>query len=86
MMIWYDHSSGWGWWGWLLMAAVMLVFWVIVVWGVVGLVRNSTPTPPDPSGPEQLLAERFARGEIDEAEYNQRLQTLRPNRTPVGRR
>ena len=27
--------------------------------------------------PEQLLAERFARGEIEEAEYARRLSTLR---------
>jgi putative membrane protein len=27
--------------------------------------------------PEQLLAERFARGEIDEDEYRRRLDTLR---------
>jgi putative membrane protein len=28
------------------------------------------------SGPEQLLAERFARGEIDESEYRARLDVL----------
>ena len=31
---------------------------------------------PGPS-PEQFLAERFARGEIDEDEYNRRLTVLR---------
>ena len=30
-----------------------------------------------PVDPEQLLAERFARGEIDEVEYAQRLNVLR---------
>jgi putative membrane protein len=30
-----------------------------------------------PVDPEAVLAERFARGEIDEAEYAQRLSTLR---------
>jgi putative membrane protein len=29
------------------------------------------------SGPELVLAERFARGEIDDAEYRSRLETLR---------
>ncbi|MFE1175223.1 SHOCT domain-containing protein [Streptomyces sp. NPDC058773] len=29
------------------------------------------------SGPEQILAERYARGEIDEEEYRRRLATLR---------
>ncbi|GAB4100795.1 SHOCT domain-containing protein [Sinomonas halotolerans] len=31
-------------------------------------------------GPEQLLAERFARGEIDEAEYRARIDVLRQHR------
>lgn len=30
-----------------------------------------------PVDPEQILAERFARGELDEAEYAQRLAVLR---------
>jgi hypothetical protein len=29
------------------------------------------------SGPERMLAERFARGEIDDTEYRSRLETLR---------
>ncbi len=32
---------------------------------------------PQPESPEQLLAMRFARGEIDEGEYQQRLAVLR---------
>ncbi|MFI1628217.1 SHOCT domain-containing protein [Streptomyces noursei] len=40
-------------------------------------------TPPPPGAPghgrsaEQILAERYARGEIDEGEYQRRLATLR---------
>ncbi|MFD0503335.1 SHOCT domain-containing protein [Streptomyces chiangmaiensis] len=33
-------------------------------------------TPPTPPSAEQLLAERFARGEIDEEEYQRRLRVL----------
>lgn len=33
--------------------------------------------PPGMQHPEQILAERFARGEIDEQEYRSRLATLR---------
>jgi len=36
------------------------------------------------STPEQVLAERFARGEIDEGEYRQRLATLRGHK-PVAK-
>lgn len=34
--------------------------------------------------PEQLLAERFARGEIDAEEYRHRLETLRSANRPGG--
>lgn len=81
-MYWYgDHMSGWGW-------AVMLVgtvaFWALVITAIVLFVRyvgQSTRRPPElppaTRTPEQLLAERFARGEIDEAEYRHKLDVLR---------
>ncbi|GAA3328568.1 SHOCT domain-containing protein [Paeniglutamicibacter sulfureus] len=34
----------------------------------------------DPMGAEGVLRERYARGEIDETEYRQRLEVLRANR------
>lgn len=37
---------------------------------------QSSPTPPGPSA-EQILSERFARGDIDELEYDSRLDKLR---------
>lgn len=35
------------------------------------------PTPGAATGPDRILAERFARGEIDEGEYRARLAVLR---------
>ncbi len=35
------------------------------------------PGPGQPAPPEQILAERFARGEIDEDEFHQRMTVLR---------
>ncbi len=58
------------------------VFWGVVIFGIVMLVRyvrrggEQTTAPSSSQGPERLLAERFARGEIDEEEYRQRLATL----------
>lgn len=75
MMYWGDGMSGFG---MALMALNTLLFWGLVVAGVVLLVRHfgrGTPTSPRPA-PQQLLAERFARGEIDEDEYIRRLQML----------
>ena len=83
-MFWPDHDMG----GWTYagMATGMVLFWVVIVVGIVALIRFSSKTgasqavqQPQPytESPEQLLAIRFARGEIDEAEYQQRLAVLR---------
>ena len=82
------NDWGWGWGGWLLMTLVMIVFWAAVITAVVTAVRylaSSRRLGPSPgiSGPtraEDLLAERYARGEIDDDEYRQRLTLLREHR------
>ncbi|MGW3955147.1 SHOCT domain-containing protein [Streptomyces sp. NPDC004752] len=91
-MMWYD--GGWGWGGWFTMAVFMVLFWALIIAGVIALVRYLTGTHHPQPGPrpssgeprwgsrraEELLAERFARGEIDEDEYKRRLTTLREHR------
>jgi putative membrane protein len=77
MMFWYDHGmNGWGY-------AFTFLVTVLVIAGVIVLVRylvRDQRTPNDTT-PQQILAERFARGEIDEQEYRTRLATLRGNPT-----
>ena len=80
MMYWYGgHAGGWA---WVLTSVGMVVFWGVLITTVVLLVRSpqrSAQAPGQPTArltPEQLLAERFARGEIDDAEYAGRLATL----------
>lgn len=81
-MYWYgDHMGAWG---WAVMVIGTVAFWALIITGIILLVRyvgHSTQTPPEQPpatrAPEQLLAERFARGEIDEAEYRHRLDILR---------
>jgi putative membrane protein len=76
MMYWYGPNG----WGIALMAVSMVVFWGLVIAGVVLLVRYVSSSRPAPvaraDDPRRILAERFARGEIDEAEYRQRLKVL----------
>jgi putative membrane protein len=55
----------------------MMAFWVLLIAAVVWLVRGLDQRPAGSRssqlrGPEQLLAERFARGDIDECEFNDR--------------
>ena len=84
-MWWYDGD--WSWAAWLAMTAGMLAFWGLVIWAILALVRGSAgDVSPRETTPEQILAERFARGEIDEDEYRARLTALRDSHTstPVG--
>ncbi|MGZ4667523.1 MAG: SHOCT domain-containing protein [Blastococcus sp.] len=82
-MDWYDHGNGMTGWGWVAMTiGLVLVLGLLVLGGV--LVARAGRRPPDGSYPpptappaEQVLAERFARGEIDEEEYRRRLAALR---------
>jgi putative membrane protein len=73
-----DGGIGWG--GWFVMVAMMVVFWGAIAWVVVTLIRqNGLPSHPRPTGtePMRILDERFARGEIDEAEFQRRRELLR---------
>jgi putative membrane protein len=87
MMYWY--GGGMSGWGYALMAVSMVLFWGAVIFAIVALVRSfgrggqsSAVSPP----PEHLLAERFARGEIGEEEYRQRLSVLHDAGHPAGSR
>jgi putative membrane protein len=77
MMGWYHDGMGWG--GWLVMSLGMVAFWGLVLWAVVVLFRDTPPGDARPAhhGPQDTLDERFARGEIDEAEYRARAEVLR---------
>jgi putative membrane protein len=81
MMDRYGHGTGG--WGYGLTTLIMILLAAAVIYGIVALIRHARPNgtqgpePAQPPAPERLLAERFARGEIDEDEYHQRLTSLR---------
>jgi putative membrane protein len=80
MMYFGGHMSGWGWVG----AMVgMLFFWgLLIVLAAVayraltGRGAEGQGPAPSTADPRRILAERFARGEIDEDEYRGRLAAL----------
>ncbi|GAB3979606.1 hypothetical protein GCM10029978_075430 [Actinoallomurus acanthiterrae] len=77
-MFYGDHMNGWG---YGFMTIGMVLFWAALIVGVLVLARYLGRTghpgaaPPRPT-PEQLLAERLARGEIGTDEYIERLDAL----------
>jgi len=69
-----------GWWGFG-MGLVWLLFLGLIVVGVVLLVRylwgaGGTPSRPEGNRALDILDERFARGEIDRQEYEERRRIL----------
>ena len=84
MMFWMNDDMGW--WGYAGMGIGMLLFWALIIVGIIALVGRVSGTEntgkagnapvPQVLSPEQVLANRFARGEIDETEYQQRLAVL----------
>lgn len=83
-MGWYGMGTGMGWgWGWvfgLLVIAGLVLLVVVLVRVVGGGVDKSGRRGAQERGSsaaEASLAERYARGEIDTAEYTERLRHLR---------
>lgn len=59
--------GGFGLLGWL----SMIIFWILLILGVVALIRYLSR-----SGPIDILKERFARGDIDKKEFEERKKDL----------
>lgn len=74
----WDHMNGWGggwmWlWGVVMMAAVI----ALVVWLVRSNAAPAIESPPDPTErAREILAERFANGELSAEEYRERVSEL----------
>jgi putative membrane protein len=90
MMFWHDSMVGWGF-AFMTLGGILLFTLVIV--GIVVLVRAMTGadswtggTLADRPAPEQVLADRFARGEIDAGEYRHMLVVLRDQAADPVRR
>lgn len=77
----WDHMGQYGGWmgfGWVF----MVLFWVLLVVAIVMVVKwmSAGPSaPPAAKGdtPLDILNERYARGEIDQAEYQQKKSDLK---------
>lgn len=85
--------------GWLIGLLVFVAFVVLIAWGIAWILRGDArrraAPPPPPSYPPpapaprsdpalQILRERFARGEISEAEYRSSSRVLGAPDSPSG--
>jgi putative membrane protein len=71
--------------GWILMPAATVIFLALLIAGLVLAARylnsssrgsGANATVGLPGGAEEVLAQRYARGEIDDDEYQRRFETL----------
>jgi putative membrane protein len=79
------YPEAWGWhygmmgtgWG-IFMIILMLLFWGLVIGGIVLLVRLLFPTSRSnvPEDPLEILKRRYARGEIQKAEFEEKKKDL----------
>ena len=77
--MWWNDGTGWV--GWVAMLLAMVAFWTLVIVVVLAIFRSDRDSQSLRSrgrrDPEQILDERFARGEIDVEEYHDRRDALR---------
>ncbi len=67
---------------WWFMPIFMILFWGLVIWGIVALVRGlsqpggSESVSSRPDSALEVLKKRYARGEIDKEEYEEKKKDL----------
>jgi putative membrane protein len=81
------HILGWLW--VLIPSLVWVVLLVLLAWGVTRMISIRKGTGPELSGPqwsqaEEILRERYARGEIDTEEYVERSRALSGEHSNYG--
>ena len=78
--MWSDAGFGWGW-GMGFGMIGMVLFWVLIIFGIVVLVRrvSGSSASSDPSASKtalDMLNERYARGDIDQQELQAKKRDL----------
>jgi putative membrane protein len=82
----YYYGPGMNGWALTLMIVGNVIFWGLLIIAAIAFIRYTKRGQVDSAShtaptPQQILAQRFARGDIDEDEYTRRLQVLSSSST-----
>lgn len=80
MWHWNDGWPAMGWFGW----SMMVLFWAVVIYAVVWGFRSRGDSASRDDALE-VLKRRYALGEIDKEEFEERRQVLEPDRKALRR-
>ena len=72
--MWGETGFAWGW-GMGFGMIGMVLFWVLIIFGIVALVRRVSGSSASKTAPD-MLNERYARGDIDQQEFEERKRGL----------
>lgn len=73
----FGHMTGWDGWGWMWIMGTVVVGGIIVAVLLASIANRNDSTRRREPGPRDVLAARYARGEISTDEYHERLDGLR---------
>ena len=72
MRMWMDWNTM-GFFGWTMMILLWIAVLIVIIWAIRSLSTKPTPTTQTPL---ELLKQRFAAGEIDQEDFEERKQLL----------
>ncbi|MEK7120394.1 MAG: SHOCT domain-containing protein [Patescibacteria group bacterium] len=75
-MMYYDNFFGFGIFGGIFMIIFMLLFWAGIIYLIVWAIRGFVSGPRENKTAEEILRQRYAKGEINKEEFEEKKKDL----------